>query len=113
MLDRVKLIVAVALVIAGLVGFYYFRDQVAILYRVLALLAAMGVAIGVTVTTPFGAEVVSFVRGASVEMRKSVWPTRRETTQTTMIVLVMVTVVSVMIFIIDSILRWVVKTLIS
>ncbi|MBI3561265.1 MAG: preprotein translocase subunit SecE [Gammaproteobacteria bacterium] len=112
MLDKVKLAAALVLALAGMVSFYYFDPQLAQLYRVLILLAAMGAAIGITVTTAMGAQLVSFARSASIEMRKSVWPSRRETTQTTLIVLVMVSVVGVMIFIIDSILRWAVKALI-
>jgi preprotein translocase subunit SecE len=112
MLDRVKLIVAALLVTGGFVSFYYYHDQVALLYRVLILLAAIGAAIGITVTTALGAQLVAFARGSYIEMRKSVWPSRREATQTTMIVLVMVSIVGLMIFIIDSILQWVIKTLI-
>ena len=111
MLDKVKLVAAVLLVIGGLVGFYYFDGQAALLYRVLGLLIILGAAIGVGVTTQPGAQLVDFARAATSEMRKSVWPTRRETTQTTLVVLAMVTVVGLMIFIIDSILRWVIKSL--
>jgi preprotein translocase subunit SecE len=112
MLDRVKLIIALLLVTGGFVSFYYFQDQMALLYRVLVLLATIGVAVAIAVKTALGVQLVSFARGASMEMRKSVWPSRRETTQTTMIVLVMVSVVGLMIFIIDSILRWAVKALV-
>jgi preprotein translocase subunit SecE len=112
MLDKIKLVVAVVLVAGGIVGFYYFEGQMAVLYRVLIMLAGVGAAIAVAVTSAPGMQVVNFGRAASIEMRKSVWPNRRETTQTTMIVLVMVAIVGLMIFLIDSILRWVVKTLI-
>ncbi len=111
MLDRVKLIIAALLITGGFVSFYYFQDM-ALLYRVLILLAAIGAAIVVSVKTVLGMQLVGFARGASLEMRKSVWPSRRETTQTTMIVLVMVSVVGLMIFIIDSVLRWVIKALV-
>ncbi len=111
MLDKVKLVIAVLLVIGGFVGFYYFEGQTALLYRVLGLLVVLGAAIAIGVTTQPGTQLVGFGRAATLEMRKSVWPTRRETTQTTLVVLAMVTVVGLMIFIIDSILRWVIKSL--
>jgi preprotein translocase subunit SecE len=112
MLDKVKLVVAVLLLVGGFVGFYYFASyEGTLLYRVLGLLAILGAAIAIGVTTQPGAQLVSFGRAATLEMRKSVWPTRRETTQTTLVVLAMVTVVGLMIFIIDSILRWVIKSL--
>lgn len=112
MADKIKLIIAALLVTAGFVSFYYFQDQLALLYRVLVLLATIGAAIAISVKTALGVQLVGFARGASMEMRKSVWPSRRETTQTTMIVLVMVSIVGLMIFIIDSVLRWAVKALV-
>ena len=112
MMDKVKLVFAILLVVGGIVGFYYFADQYALLYRVLGLLAIIGVAIGIAVTTILGQQVVSFGRAASMEMRKTVWPTRKETTQTTLIVVVFVSILGAIIFIIDSILHWVVTKLI-
>jgi preprotein translocase subunit SecE len=112
MMDKVKLVIAILLVIGGIVGFYVYADQFALLYRVLGLLVIIGVAIGIAVTTVLGQSVVSFGRSASVEMRKTVWPTRKETTQTTLIVVVFVSVLGAIIFIIDSILHWVVTKLI-
>ena len=112
MLDKVKIVVAVLLAIGGFVGFYHFVDVPdTLLYRVLGLLAMLGAAIALGVTTQPGAQLVNFGRAATLEMRKSVWPTRRETTQTTLVVLAMVTLVGLMIFIIDSVLRWVIKSL--
>ena len=111
MLDKVKIVVAVLLVIGGFFGFYYFEGQAALLYRVLGLLAVLAAAIAIGVTTQPGTQLVDFGRAATLEMRKSVWPTRRETTQTTLVVLAMVTLVGLMIFIIDSVLRWVIKSL--
>jgi len=112
MIDKVKLAFAILLVVGGMVGFYWYADQVALLYRVLGLLAIIGVAIGIAVTTESGKNVVNFGRSASLEMRKTVWPTRKETTQTTLIVVVFVTILGAVIFIIDSVLHWVVTKLI-
>ena len=111
MMDKVKLAVAILLVIGGIVGFYWYADQ-ALLYRVLGLLAIFGIAVAIAVTTELGAGVVSFGRSATMEMRKTVWPTRKETTQTTLIVVVFVTFLGIVIWIIDSILRWIVTSLI-
>ena len=111
MMDKVKLAVAILLVIGGIVGFYWYADQ-ALLYRVLGLLAIFGIAVAIAVTTELGAGVVSFGRSATMEMRKTVWPTRKETTQTTLIVVAFVTFLGIVIWIIDSILRWIVTSLI-
>lgn len=111
MMDKVKLAIAILLVVGGIVGFYWFADQ-ALLYRVLGLLAVFGVAVAIAITTELGKSVVAFGRSASMEMRKTVWPTRKETTQTTLIVVVFVTVLGVAIWIIDSLLRLIVTRLI-
>jgi preprotein translocase subunit SecE len=111
MLDKIKLGVSLLLVIGGIVAFYWYEDQ-ALLYRVLGLLVVFGVAIAVAVTTETGSGIVAFGRSAAMEMRKTVWPTRRETTQTTLIVVVAVAILGLLIWIIDSILRWIVTALI-
>ncbi len=110
MADKIKLLVAVLLIVAGVAGFYYYADQ-ALLYRVLGLLGVIIVAVLVALTTQLGAETVSFSRGAAMEMRKSVWPTRRETTQTTLLVLAMVVLVGLMLWLFDMVLLWAVKML--
>jgi preprotein translocase subunit SecE len=109
-LDKIKLIISVVLIGAGIAGFYYYADQ-ALLYRVLGLLAVIGVAAAITLTTQLGSETLAFGRNAVLEVRRSVWPTRAETIQTTLIVLVMVIVVGLMLWLFDTFLLWAVKLL--
>ena len=109
-MDKLKLIISIALVAAGIAGFYYYADQ-ALLYRVLGLLAVMGVAVAVALTTQIGSETVAFGRNAVLEVRRSVWPTRAETIQTTLIVMVMVVIVGLMLWLFDMFLLWAVKLL--
>jgi len=111
MMDKVKLALAILLVVGGIAGFYVFADQ-ALLYRVLGLLVIIVVALAIAATTEFGRGIISFGRSASMEMRKTVWPTRKETTQTTLVVVVFVTILSIAIWIIDSVLRLIVTRLI-
>jgi preprotein translocase subunit SecE len=112
MFDKVKLGFAILLVIGGIAAFYMVEPQVpSIFYRTLGLLVVMGLAVAVAVTTELGGQTVVFIRSAVMEMRKVVWPTRRETTQTTLIVVVAVTILSILIWIIDQILRWIVTLL--
>jgi len=110
MLDKIKLIISVALIAGGIAGFYYYADQ-ALLYRVLGLLAIIGVAAGLALTTQLGAETLSFGRNATLEVRKAVWPTRTETVQTTLIVLAMVILIGIMLWLFDMFLLWAVKLL--
>ena len=110
MADKIKLLLAAMLVAAGIGGFYYYADE-PLLYRVLGLLAVMGVALAVASQTRLGANAIGFGREAYVEMRKVVWPTRRETTQTTLVVLLMVIIVGLILWLFDMFLLWAMKLL--
>ena len=111
-LDTIKLLLALAILIAGIVGFYYFEDE-SLLYRVLGLLAVVGVAIGVSLMTVKGKNLISFMGMSRVEVRKMVWPTRAETMQTTLIVFILVVILAIFLWIVDMLLGWGVKELLS
>ena len=98
--DRIKHIGAAALVAGGLVLFYLF-GEFSFLYRVLALLAVFGVAIFLYLQTAHGTRTMGFFRDSRTEVRKVVWPTRAETTQTTIMVLVIVFIVGVFLWLLD------------
>jgi len=104
-LDSLKFLVAIALLIGGIVQFYYFEEE-SQLYRVLALLGFVALAMGVVYTTRMGHGLWLFARDARTEVRKVIWPTRQETMQTTLMVIVMVILVGLMLWLIDMILRW-------
>jgi len=110
MADRIKLFVAFLVVVAGIVGFYYYDDQ-ALLYRVLGLLALVLVAIGIGMTTALGKSSWKFLQDARTEVRKVVWPTRKETSQTTLLIMASVVVVGIMLWALDSLLLWAVELL--
>ena len=106
-LDVVKWVAAIALIVAGLAGFYYFGDE-SLLLRVGGLLAAVAAAGGLLAITPQGRSLWSFAQGAKQEVRKVVWPTRRETLQTTLIVVVVVILVAIFLWLMDLLLLWLV-----
>ncbi len=103
--DTVKLALALLLLGAGVFGFYYFAEQ-STLYRVLGLLAVAIVAVAVAYQTMQGRRAWSFVQDSRTEVRKVVWPTRNETMQTTLIVLLLVMVVCVILWALDAFLNW-------
>ncbi len=109
-MDKVKLTIAVAFTAAGVVGFYYFADQ-SLLMRVLGLLAMIGVSLAIAYQTAVGQRTWGFVTDAQTEVKKVVWPTRKEALQTTAIVLVMVLIVALFLWALDSILLWLVRLL--
>ena len=98
--DRIKMLGAAALVVGGLILFYLF-GQFSFLYRVLALLVVFAVAIFLYLQTAHGMRTVGFFRDSRTEVRKVVWPTRAETTQTTIMVMIIVFLVGVFLWLLD------------
>jgi len=103
-LDGLKFLVVIALLIGAIWLFYYFEEE-SLLYRVLGLMAISGVAMAIMYTTQKGYNLWLFARDAKTEVRKVIWPTRQETMQTLMVV-IMVLLVGVMLWAIDAVLRW-------
>ena len=109
-LDILKFIAAIALLIAGVLQFYYFKEE-SQLYRVLGVLAFVALALGVVYTTRMGHGLWLFARDARTEVRKVIWPTRQETMQTTLMVIVLVILEGVRLWLIVMVLRWAVLAL--
>ena len=104
-LDSLKWGVVLALVAGGVYGNSFYADQ-PILYRVIALLVLALVAGWVASLTQKGGEFLALVKGSRTEIRKVVWPTRQETTQTTLIVFVFVIITGLILWGLDSVLGW-------
>jgi preprotein translocase subunit SecE len=107
-LDNIKLALALLVLLVGVVGFYWF-DHVALVWRVLALLGLVGLAAGLVAPTPVGRGLFGFSREARTELRKVVWPTRQETLQVTLSVLVLVLIVGIFLWLVDALLFWAVR----
>ena len=106
--DTLKLAAAGALILIALVAFYLFANH-SLLVRVIGLLIAAGAAVAIALKTEPGAETLEFLQGSRSELRKVVWPTRAETTQTTLIVIAMVVVMGVLLWLLDILLFWLVR----
>jgi len=111
-IDWLKWIVVYAVVGAGVFGNWYYQDQ-SVLYRVLGLLVLAIVALLTLVQTQKGRAAWDLLKDARSEIRRVVWPTRQETVQTTMIVLVLIMVFSLILWLLDSGLSWLVSTVIG
>jgi len=103
--DVVKQVLAVVLVVAGVAAFYYF-SEIQLLYRVLGLVVVVLASLGLVLATDLGRGIWSFVLESKVEVRKVVWPTREETTRTTMLVFAMVFIVGLILWLLDMFLFW-------
>jgi preprotein translocase subunit SecE len=111
MADKLKLVVAVALVAAGIAGYYWLSAD-SILLRVLAVIAGLLAGAAVALTSEPGKQFVVFGRESLAEVKKVVWPTRKETIQTTAAVFAFVVVMAVFLWISDKTLEWVLYDLI-
>ena len=111
-LDAVKWLVVFALVAAGVAGNIIYSDQ-SLLYRVLGLLVLAIVAGFVAVQTAKGAAFWALAKEARTEIRKVVWPTRQETTQTTLIVVGFVILTALILWGLDTFLGWIVSMIIG
>jgi len=112
MADRIKIAAAVLLVIAGVAGFYYLSER-AMIIRVAAILLGFAAGAGVFATSQAGKEFYGFSQESIAETKKVVWPTRKETLQTTAVVFGFVVVMAVFLWIVDASLLWVVKRLLG
>ena len=110
MADKIKLGLAVLLVIAGVAGFYVLKDSAAIL-RVASVVAGLVAAALVAWTSAPGREFFVYAQESVVETKKVVWPSRKETVQTTGMVLAFVLVMAIFLWIVDALLVWGVKFL--
>ncbi len=98
--DRIKLVLAVLALSAGIGGYYYLADQTLVV-RVLVLLGALAVTVAIAMQTEPGRAAWEFTKEARQELRKVVWPTRKETTQMTLVVVAMVILVSLFLWVVD------------
>ena len=104
--DTVKLALAVLIILAGLGGYYYFTNT-ATLLRAFGVLISVIAALGVLYTSVQGQMLWKFIQGSRVELRKVVWPTREETIQTTLVVLVFALIGGVFFWLLDFFLLFV------
>jgi len=110
MADKLKFLAAIAVIAAAISGYYYYADE-SMLLRILAILAALGVSVAIMMQTATGRDAWAFIGGARNEVRKVVWPTRKETVQTTMIVMAMVLLIAIILSGFDWLLSSAVKML--
>ena len=104
--DTAKLALAVAIIVASVVAYYYFPDAPVAL-RALGVLVALGLAAFVALQSVQGQSIWRFIQGARVELRKVVWPTREETIQTTIAVFVFASIMGVFFWLLDLFLLFV------
>ena len=108
--NNTYLIVSIVVLISGMILFYYFSD-VRLFYRVLAMILVVILSGFIGYQSDFGKLVYSYISDSKVEIKKVTWPTKQETTQTTLGVIVVVIIVGILLWLFDMLLGWAIGTL--
>jgi len=111
-LDWLKWLVVAALLMGGVFANWYYQDEM-LLLRVAGLLTTVAVAILLALQTERGKSIWSLLKEARTEVRRVVWPTNQETTQTTLVVIAIVFVFALILWGLDSLLGWIVSSIIG
>lgn len=101
---------SIAILLSSIVGYYVF-DQLHAVVRILMVLGGLGIATAILYTTELGASWFKFLVLTKKEVRHVIWPTRKETAQTTLIVVIAVIIVGIFLWLIDMFFLWAVKLL--
>ena len=103
--DKAKLALAVVLIGAGIWGYYWLGERAFVL-KLLAVVGGLAAGAVVAWTSQPGRQFIGFAIESWGEVKKVVWPTRKETMQTTAAVFAFVVVMAVFLWITDKILEW-------
>ena len=103
--DKAKLAAAVVLVLASIAGFYLLSKQGAVVQWG-ALLVGLAVAAGVFLISESGKRLIAFARDSWREVKKVVWPTRKETIQMTAYVFGFAVIMALFLWLTDQALQW-------
>ena len=112
--DKFKIALAVVAAIAGVVGFFYLKGLNKPAYMCAgALVAGLVIAVLLLWTSSSGRDFLGFAKEAVRETKKVVWPTRKETITTAVMVVIMTTLLAIFFFAVDSGFGALVKFLLS
>jgi len=111
LVDNLKLSAAAVVVVAGIAVFYAFGD-ISALVRALIVVVSVIAAGGIVLTSAPGKEAWQFAVGTRTEVRKVIWPSRRETMQSTLVVILMVLVVGIYLMLLDKLWFWTIYDLV-
>ncbi|WP_119157731.1 preprotein translocase subunit SecE [Caldimonas tepidiphila] len=109
--DKAKLSVS-GLLVLGAVAVFYMLGTQDLWVRVLALLVGLAAAVGLFFSAEPGRQLIGFAREATREVKKVVWPTRKEAMQMTGYVFAFVVVMALFLWLTDKTLEWVLYDLV-
>ena len=104
--DKAKLAAALALVVVGLTAYYFLASQ-GQLVQWDALLVLLALAAAAFLSSETGRQLIAFGRESEREVRKVVWPTRKEATQMTAYVFGFVVIMALFLWVTNKTIDWV------
>jgi preprotein translocase subunit SecE len=111
--ERIKIAIAALIAVSGLAVFYWLVDRQPTVVRILILLGSFVVAAVVMHWTEAGRTFEAFARESWEEAKRVVWPTRKETLQTTGVVFAFVFVMAIFLWGVDATLLWITHKLLG
>jgi len=115
-LDKIKWLFVFILVVFVVWGNFYFAGQNSIyqpniIVRIIVVILVVALALLLAATTQKGKSLISFAKESRMELRKVVWPTRKEAIQTTLLVAVITIVVGLCLWGLDTLFFWAISKL--
>ena len=111
--NTLLLIVATALLVAGVGAYYWYQDLVITPIRVVSLIAIAVIASFIAAQSDSGGAFFRFLKEADIERRKVVWPTHQETLQTALMVIIVTILISLLLAGIDWVLGASIRALVG
>jgi preprotein translocase subunit SecE len=97
--------IAIALILGALIGYYGLATQ-SMMIRLSVLIGGIAIALALVAVTPSGKRFLAYAKDSLNEVKKVVWPSRKETTQMTLIVFAFVVVMAIFLWSADKIIEW-------
>ncbi|MDN4018428.1 preprotein translocase subunit SecE [Zwartia panacis] len=104
--DRLKLALAVLVIIAGIVGFSMLESKIPLVGRIAVFIGSLILAAIIAWFSEPGRRTIAFAQDSYNEVRRVVWPTRKETMQMTGIVFAFVAVMGLFLWVLDKLIAW-------
>ena len=104
--DKLKLGLAVLVIIAGIVGFSVLESKLPMVARIAIFVGSLALAALIAWMSEPGRRTIAFAHESYNEVKRVIWPTRKETLQMTGIVFAFVAVMGLFLWVLDKLVEW-------